>query len=113
MERKIDKRIMKKLTYVYYQAIDLIEMGMTQQGIMLLESLADEGYPDIEILLADKYFDGKLLPFNFSKAVEWLEKACIKGNERAQDILNNLYSTWNEMKKNKYKKIKYKTFETK
>lgn len=42
-----------------------------QEGIRRLFELAEEGYPEARRLLSDMYIEGKDLPEDFSKALEW------------------------------------------
>jgi len=46
-----------------------------EEGIKALFELAEEGYPEARRLLSDMYIEGKDLPEDFGKAVEWDRRA--------------------------------------
>lgn len=46
-----------------------------REGVDLLFSLAEEGYPEARWLLSDMYMEGRGLPESFIKAVEWDRRA--------------------------------------
>jgi len=59
----------------FKEILSIINGQDKQEGIRLLFELAEEGYPEARRLLSDMYIEGKDLPEDFSKAVEWDRRA--------------------------------------
>lgn len=59
--------------------------GNSREGIYYLTKAANEGLADAQYVLGVCYYRGEVVPFDFDKSVEWLDKAISGGSKAAQD----------------------------
>jgi len=65
------------------QAQQLMDEGKTKEGIHLFERLATEGDDRSMVQLGAYYFEGKVIPQDYVKAMDWWLKALTKNNADA------------------------------
>lgn len=70
-----DSKKLQQWEHRYNEIMTLVHGEDSQEGIKLLISLAEEGYPEARWLLSDMYLEGRGLPESFSKGVEWDRRA--------------------------------------
>lgn len=70
-----DSKKLQQWEHRFNEILTCLNEPDNQEGIDLLFSLAKEGYPEARRLLSDMYMEGRGLPENFLKAVEWDRRA--------------------------------------
>jgi TPR repeat protein len=71
----------------YELAIQRISIGRTTEGVAMLRSVADRGFPMAQYRLAKLYERGEGVPVDLSVARQWTEFAAENGNRRAMHDL--------------------------
>jgi TPR repeat protein len=59
----------------YNELLALMKESDNREGIDLLFSLAEEGYPEARYQLSDMYLEGRGVPESLRKGVEWDRRA--------------------------------------
>lgn len=76
------------------------EMDLSDTAVLTeMTEMAEHGYLDAQIILADWYYNGNEVEKNYAAAADYYQLAAEQGHERAQCILGGMYFLGKGVKK--------------
>ncbi len=77
------------------------------KAMELLQNCAEAGNPDCAYQLGMAYYEGKIVPQNYTKALKWFEREALYSNDKAETMLGNMYIMGQGVEQNNGKAINY------